>query len=203
MELPQIDDALANAGIKIKWTVVGDGPEKPELMSAVADRKNFKILTLPTLEDVLEECPKHDIFILPSYKDGLPVAMLESMSAGVVPVMYKFNEGINSIITPEYGLLAEPGDIKKLVEHISTLHNNRPLLEQMSIACYEKIVAEYDVAEKAKEYYDLFYQYEKFKRPKKLKFVRHSGWLDLPFVPAYIRNIVRSVKSYAGFNHSS
>ncbi len=194
LELPEIDDQLQRRGIRVNWTVVGDGTEKSTLSQAVKVRGNFNLFTLPNQDDVLEECSKQDIFILPSYKDGLPVAMLESMSAGVVPVMYRFNEGIDRIITSEYGFLVKRGNIMGLIESIVKLHEDRALLEKMSAACYLKIRDEYDVVERAKSYYELFYEYAKYKRKKKIRFINHSGWLDLPFVPDALRKFARRIK---------
>ena len=194
-ELPVIDEQLAKAGISVRWTIVGDGAEKENFWNIVKDRGNFKMVTLATQEEVLLECSHHDIFILPSYKDGLPVAMLEAMSAGVVPVMYRFNEGIGRIITEDIGFLIKSGEKEGLVNSISRLNADRKLLEKMSQGCFQKVKNEYDVAERARSYYELFYQYEKFKRSKKLKLIRHSGWLDHPLVPSYVRNIVRKIKS--------
>jgi len=193
-ELPEIDEKLRQADITVNWTIVGDGSEKEVFREMVKFRENFTMLTLNTQDDVLQECAKQDIFILPSYKDGLPVAMLESMSAGVVPVMYRFNEGIDRIITPEYGYLADPGDLTGLADAIMTLDRDRALLEKMSLACFTKVKEEYDVKERAKSYYELFYQYEKYKRKKRIKFVSHSGWLDLPFVPSFFRKMARRMK---------
>lgn len=193
-ELPEIDELLKQKGITVNWTIVGDGAEKEVFRKLVKSRTNFNLLTLDTQDDVLKECPKQDVFILPSYKDGLPVAMLESMSAGVVPVMYRFNEGIERIITSEYGFLVDPGDLKGLTEAIMILDKDRALLMKMSKACFRKVKEEYDVKEKAKSYYELFYQYNRYRRKKKIKFIRHSGWLDLPFVPPIFRRLARRLK---------
>jgi glycosyltransferase involved in cell wall biosynthesis len=194
-ELPEIDKLLKARGIDVQWTVVGDGAEKDSFWNRVKDNGNFKMLTLATEEDVLEECSKHDIFILPSFKDGLPVAMLESMSAGLVPVMYQFNEGISRIITGDIGFLAKSGMKEELVKAIEILNGNRNLLEKMSDACFQKVRNEYDIEDRVIAYYELFYQHEKFRRRKKFKFIPHSGWLDLPFVPTIIKKVVRSFKS--------
>ena len=194
-ELPRMDDHLIKSGIRVNWTIIGDGAGKDAFRDLIKGRDNFNMLTLNTQEDVLKECSKQDIFILPSYKDGLPVAMLESMSAGVVPVMYRFNEGINRIITDEHGFLTETGNWRGLTDAIEVLEKDRNLLMKMSASCYNKVKEEYDVRDRAKSYYELFYQYDKFKRKKKIKFVRHSGWLDLPFIPSFLRKMARQIKS--------
>lgn len=73
-----------------------------------------------------------DIFILPSYFEGLPMALLESMSAGVVPVTTNVGS-INEIIKDGVnGLFIQCKESKSIIEQISKLDNNRDLLCKLS-----------------------------------------------------------------------
>ncbi len=62
-----------------------------------------------------------DIFILPSYHEGLPMAILEAMSWGL-PIISTPIGGIPEIvITNQNGLLISPGDIDRLTQAIQSL----------------------------------------------------------------------------------
>ena len=62
-----------------------------------------------------------DIFVLPSYNEGLPLSMLEAM-AWQVPVIVTPVGGISEIVIHgENGLLVEPGDIKQLADAMKSL----------------------------------------------------------------------------------
>jgi len=62
-----------------------------------------------------------DIFVLPSYNEALPMALLEAMSWGL-PVITTPVGGIPELVTQaKNGLLVDPGDIKQLSEAIQSL----------------------------------------------------------------------------------
>ncbi len=70
---------------------------------------------------------KADVFLLPSYNEGLPMAILEAMSWGL-PVISTPVGGIPELITSnENGLLVEPGDIQQLSVAMQSLIINEEL----------------------------------------------------------------------------
>ena len=78
-----------------------------------------------------ESCSKlletSDVFILPSYAEGLPMAILEAMSWGL-PVISTPVGGIPEVvISNQHGILVEPGNIPKLTEAIQILLDNEDL----------------------------------------------------------------------------
>ena len=73
-----------------------------------------------------------DIFILPSYDEGLPIALLEAMSYKNVPVS-TYVGGIPEVINNKVnGILLQPGDMVKLKESLEELINNNVLREKMA-----------------------------------------------------------------------
>jgi glycosyltransferase involved in cell wall biosynthesis len=62
-----------------------------------------------------------DVFILPSYHEGLPMALLEAMGWGL-PVITTPVGGIPEVVTSyRNGLLIPPGDVQKLTEAMKLL----------------------------------------------------------------------------------
>ena len=62
-----------------------------------------------------------DIFVLPSYNEGLPISLLEAMGLGV-PVISTTVGGIPELIEDgETGILVEPGDAEGLAESLLRL----------------------------------------------------------------------------------
>ncbi len=87
------------------WVV---GPEKQQLMDRAA------------------------CFILPSYHEGLPMAMLEAMAAGV-PVIATRVGGIPEAVTDgEEGFLVDPGDIRGLSQALLRILGDPPQRRMMS-----------------------------------------------------------------------
>lgn len=73
-----------------------------------------------------------DAYILPSYTEGVPISILESMSYGV-PVLSTPVGGIPEVIhSGENGILFQPGDKTAMADAINQLLNNNDLCQQMS-----------------------------------------------------------------------
>jgi glycosyltransferase involved in cell wall biosynthesis len=72
-----------------------------------------------------------DIFVLPSYNEGLPMAVLEALSAGL-PVISTPVGGIPEVVREgENGFLIHPGDIAGLADRLETLIENPVLRLKM------------------------------------------------------------------------
>jgi len=194
LDIPEIDSLLRKKGIAVQWTIIGDGPDKSQLQELVISRDNFSFFSPPDNKSVMELVAQNDVFILPSRLDGLPVALLETMSAGCVPVISEFNQGIKRVVSPEEGFIVPVGDSQQFADSIAILNVDRILLEKMSHAAREKIEREYDVKLRVKDYYELFNKYKEFKRAPRFHFHRYAGWLDYPFVPQAIKKSVTKIR---------
>ncbi|MFW6295654.1 MAG: glycosyltransferase family 4 protein [Halothece sp.] len=107
-----------------------------------------------------ELLPKADVFLLPSYNEGLPMALLEAMSWGL-PVITTPVGGIPEVITDqETGLLVNPGDIEQLRIAMQSLMEDDSL--RLSLGCAaRKRVEPHDVSHYSEH---LFRLYDKAKR---------------------------------------
>jgi len=122
--------ALLPVGLNWRWTHIGGGPLRPELVSqaefaGLADRCRF-LGSRPQTE-VLEAYRASDVFILPSRiddtgdRDGLPNVIVEAQSQGV-PVVTTPISGIPEFITEaENGLFVPPDDAPALAAAIERL----------------------------------------------------------------------------------
>jgi len=193
-DLPKIDDLLKKKGIEVCWTIVGDGPEKLTFSSLVTERKNFSLYTPPDTKTLFELIQHSDIFLLPSSLDGTPVALLEAMSVGLVPIIYEFNPGIKNIVTENIGYITEVGDIETVAKIIESLNFDRRHLEQLSESCLKKANKDYNVKDRVKDYYDLFLKYDELK--KNVSVTRPTvNRLDHPFIPLRLANYLRAIKN--------
>jgi glycosyltransferase involved in cell wall biosynthesis len=80
-----------------------------------------------------------DGFILPSYNEGLPMSMLESMAWGL-PVIVTPVGGIPEVITHKHnGLLVEPGNREQLVAAMQSLIRDEDLRISLGMAARQSV----------------------------------------------------------------
>lgn len=85
-----------------------------------------------------------DLFVLPSYNEALPMALLEAMAWGL-PVITCPVGGIPDVVVGnENGLLVTPGDVGQLAVAMQTLVDD-PLLRQSLGLAARRRVSEFDV----------------------------------------------------------
>jgi glycosyltransferase involved in cell wall biosynthesis len=91
-------------------------------------------------DDFLEQA---DLFVLPSHHEGLPIAMLEGMAAGLAVVTTPVG-GIPEIIVDGHnGYLVPPGDVDALADKLDILSKNRELCHKMG--CLNRQIAKADL----------------------------------------------------------
>lgn len=86
-----------------------------------------------------------DIFILPSFFEGLPMSLLESMSFGVVPITTNVGSIGEIIKEGNNGLFILPKDSNAIVQQITKVNTNRDLLLKMSHNAKESIINNFNV----------------------------------------------------------
>lgn len=84
----EVADAIHKINPGIKFLMVGDGPSDELLRQTISNLNMNGVIELPgMLSDTFTAYKKIDIFLLTSDFEGLPLALLEAMSCGCVPVV--------------------------------------------------------------------------------------------------------------------
>ncbi len=185
LDVPLIIDLLSEKNIPVTLTMVGDGPEKEKLTKHFNGYNNVVIIT-PSSEELTELMPKHDIFLLPSYLDGMPVSLMETMSSGLIPVISDFNEGIKQIVSTDIGFVLPKGNIEAFVATFIQLHQDRELLRRLRINSLNYARQQFDVTSRAKDYYSFFGKYNKLKKKTRYRYIRYGRIIDHPAVPSWM-----------------
>ncbi len=82
--------SFAGARQDIWLVLAGDGPDEPLLHSQVSSMDpslRSRICFLGFMGNVEEALQMSDIYVLPSYTEGMPLALLEAMSCGLIAVV--------------------------------------------------------------------------------------------------------------------
>ncbi|MGO4969938.1 glycosyltransferase family 4 protein [Streptococcus alactolyticus] len=140
MDLLKSIDSLNQEGIlkskSPKFIIAGTGPEeerlkKYELENNISNYVEFVgWIDGKEKKNYLETC---DILILPSYNEGLPIAILEALSYGMPVVSTDVGSISEAVHDHLNGFLFNPGDVTLLSAHLKKLIMNKDLRCKMSI----------------------------------------------------------------------
>jgi glycosyltransferase involved in cell wall biosynthesis len=193
-DLPEIDRALAARGSAVEWSIAGTGPDGDELMVRWAFNPRVRWLgSLPNVE-VLALYAAQDVFVLPTHSEGFPVALVEAMAAGVVPVVSDLPSGVPEVVTsPRIGERPAVGDVAGFIDAIAALDRDRPRLAAMSAAARASIVERFDIRDRAADYQALYARWRELYRPLAgLRHLQYGSRLDRPWIPNTVVRLVRS-----------
>jgi glycosyltransferase involved in cell wall biosynthesis len=193
-ELPRIDRALANRGVSVAWTLIGTGPDESALR-AEWPGGHVRFAGRLAHRDVLLVAAEHDVFVLPSRYEGFPLALLEAMGAGVVPVATNLESGVGETIADGInGFMRPADDVTGFADAIACLDADRPRLAAMSQRARQHVAAHHDPASCTAAYQALFARFRELKRPRPANVVLPYGTrLDRPWLPNFAVRTVRGI----------
>jgi glycosyltransferase involved in cell wall biosynthesis len=128
------------------FTLCGSGDDAiavaDKFKDFMADDFKFKGAVAGNEWDVISGA---DIFILPSrHSEGLPMSLLETMAAGLVPVVTNEASMIHVVNDNYNGMIVEKYNGLDICNKLYTLITNPGLLQQYSSSARETIVEKYD-----------------------------------------------------------
>jgi glycosyltransferase involved in cell wall biosynthesis len=132
---------------QVSLWLVGDGEvEKVKLLLTEKSwGDKVKVLGWLAGNSLLNTFTSADIFVLPSYNEGLPMAILEAMSKSL-PIVATPVGGIpDAVVNGKNGFLVAPGDINGLRDAIITLITDKELRQQMGQNSYQVVQEKFEV----------------------------------------------------------
>lgn len=132
----------------VRLTLVGDGPDRARLQQlaqqlGVAEAVHFA--GYADSAQVRAHLATADVFVLPSFFEGVPVSLMEAMAAGV-PVVSSNLPGIAELVADgESGYLVHAGDSAALAVRLIELLGDAPLRARMGAAGRATVAAEFSL----------------------------------------------------------
>lgn len=148
---------LADDLPQLRLVLVGDGPDRKNLEAAAAplgDMVTFTgYLSQAEVAQALQAC---DIFVLPSFAEGVPVVLMEAM-ASRKPVIATQVAGVGELVVDgTNGFIVPPGDVETLAARIRKLAGSAQLRARMGTHGRVTVQADFDIADEVARLASLF-----------------------------------------------
>ena len=121
-----IIDCLNNNGYKCDLLIVGEGPDKTEIIEQMERCENKSQIRLSGWSNSIDQIKTNylnaDAFIMLSYDETFGISYIEALACGT-PIVYTKHDGIDGMVLPEQGLglkcISLEDDVIALEEFIS------------------------------------------------------------------------------------
>ncbi|MGU8899149.1 glycosyltransferase family 4 protein [Clostridium perfringens] len=145
----------------LRFFIGGTGPEENGLKKLI---KCYKLEENINMVGWVDGKLKKDLlmnsqlFVLPSYNEGLPVAILEAMSYGVPVVATDVGSISEVVIDNCTGILIKEPNGKVISKAIKQLVENKKVWEEYSDSCKKIINEKFNDKEYFRKFYDLYFE---------------------------------------------
>ncbi|MGE0308340.1 MAG: glycosyltransferase family 4 protein, partial [Acidimicrobiia bacterium] len=143
---------LRERGVDVELRFIGEGPDRPELEDAIsrfALSDRVVLLGAKPAHEVLEEVRHADVFCLPSFAEGIPIALMEAMAIGT-PVVTTNVFGIPELVSDRVsGRLVRPGRADQLADALVEVLTDAEARQRYVAAGIETVQREFDVEHSA------------------------------------------------------
>jgi colanic acid/amylovoran biosynthesis glycosyltransferase len=183
--------------------IYGSGPDFEEVLKMkykFNDPSNVFIHGIISNEQIQEILPQFNAIVLLSDYEGIPVALMEGMGAGLVPICKKIKSGIPElVIDNETGFLIE--SLKDLSTKIKYLIDNQEDWERLSNNARNLIQEKFSSKQNLKSWLILLQEL----KPKKIRRVKIPIFLNLPQIqkafthldhrsPGILKKVINRIK---------
>lgn len=137
--------------------IAGRGDEEPKLRQLAAELGiETRVHLLGLRDDVDRLLAAADLFVQPSRSEGLPLAVLEAMAAGLPVVATQVGGMAEAVVDGETGILVEPARPDELARALRLLLESEALRTRMGRAARARAEAEFSVETMARRYVALY-----------------------------------------------
>jgi len=142
----QVAEQVSGSHPNIVCVIAGDGELRGELERAAHDRGiAARVRFLGWRRDLVDIYAATDVFVLTSRNEGTPVALIESMAAGVAAVSTDVGGVRDVIAAPDLGIVVPPNDAERLTEQVNRLLGDPDHGRLLGARAREWVVSRYGI----------------------------------------------------------
>jgi glycosyltransferase involved in cell wall biosynthesis len=152
---------LASRPIKSQWKLIiagGRGGDQHDSLLQFVEEEGLddRVHIVTNRNDIPDLLALADIFVMPSLFEGLPMALLEAMTAGKA-IIASATSGIpEAIVDGRDGLLVTPGDVGSLAQALGSLLTDPARRRALGARAASRALEEFTVQVMAERYETLY-----------------------------------------------
>lgn len=151
--------AVAEVHPGVNLTVVGDGPERQRfetLTRQLGFDGSVSFVGYRSQAEVVDHLAATDVFVLPSFAEGVPVTLMEALGSAV-PVVATQVGGVSELVEHDRnGFIVRPGDVDELADRLIELIGDAELRQRFGNAGRALVHAEFASSHEAARLETLF-----------------------------------------------
>jgi len=193
--LAEIDRVLLKNNCLINWHIAGMGITREKILENWCSDDEARIIYYGYLDDskLTQYLQKCNLFILPSFKEGMPISLIESMKSGLVPLVNRWSDSIKEVISEgNNGFLAFENKVEEYVRYILLLANNPVLFKKLSDNARESTTHINLEKKSIQNIEQLFLTLKNVKLPR-TPTKTYGSFLDQPLIPNLITKVYRGI----------
>ena len=151
----------------LDFSIYGDGDQEQSISALINHErasKNVKLFKALPPNKIIRKIQEHHVFTLMSDYEGMPIALMEAMACGVVPVCYVGEGGVDEIIEHGVNGFIVKNRGEDYQEKLQLLVNDRSLWETMSKNATATIQQKYSSKITHQKWFELLNQFKDVKQ---------------------------------------
>jgi len=137
---------------RFAFTIVGSGPMEGSFRAELSGCANVEFAGEVTPMRVQEILAEQDVLLLLSDYEGLPLALLEGMGMGCVPVVSDLESGIRDLVGSTRGIRVPVGDVDSAEGALRSLEADRARAVELGEAAAHFVRSRHGAVEMAARY---------------------------------------------------
>lgn len=126
--------------------LVGDGPERGRLEQQVRDLAlTDRVRFAGTRPDIPTLLAMSAVFVLPSFSEGIPIALIEAMAAGTPVVATAVPGSLDVVVDERHGRLVPPGDAREIADAIGAVLADPAGAAERAARAQARVRASFDI----------------------------------------------------------
>lgn len=149
----------------VKLKIIGEGPERENLKNEIASLKlkdSVSLIKNLPHQELIKHLENADVFILPSYSEGLPKVLLEAMITNNIIIVSNIGPH-KSVINESTGVFFKTGDVTSLANVLDDVISNIKNRRVLAAKAKEYVLNNYtwtSVADRINSVYDSVMNYK-------------------------------------------